>query len=244
MIEFIQPSDFIESQRLFHGRGHAYPELSHVNVDWLEPVILITLYQEVEPSWLAEQVELLKALTDKCHSIQVQYRCRKFAPCELLWGEEVANLHALEHNLKYHISLGKAQNSGLFLDMRNGREWVKNHSDNKTITNTIKKNSRDNIKGNIGFEFLKRSGHTFAVNYERFQSLDNSAHTDSLLFKFGKQKNENTNFNVIYDPLKNNNTEISYLKKHDNFDLKVKSNYAMYNKISDYGAGIELSATF
>ena len=135
MIEFIQPSDFIESQRLFHGRGHAYPELSHVNVDWLEPVILITLYQEVEPSWLAEQVELLKALTDKCHSIQVQYRCRKFAPCELLWGEEVANLHALEHNLKYHISLGKAQNSGLFLDMRNGREWVKNHSDNKCVLN-------------------------------------------------------------------------------------------------------------
>ena len=71
-----------------------------------------------------------------------------------------------------------------------------------------------------------------------------SAHTDSLLFKFGRQKNENTNFNVIYDPLKNNNIEISYLKNYDNFNLKVKSNYAMYSKIPDYGAGIELSATF
>ena len=87
-------------------------------------------------------------------------------------------------------------------------------------------------------------GQTFALNYERFQSLDNSAHTDSLLFKFGKQKNENTNFNVIYDPLKNNNTEISYLKNYDNFNLKVKSNSAMYSKIPDYGAGIELSAIF
>ena len=48
MIEFIKAHDFTESQRLFHGRGHAYPNLSHVNVDWLEPVILITLYQEVE----------------------------------------------------------------------------------------------------------------------------------------------------------------------------------------------------
>ncbi len=135
MIEFITPTDFQESQRLFHGRGHAYPELEHVNVDWFEPVILITLYQEVDASWLAEQVNQLKTLTDKCQSIQVQYRCRKFAPCELLWGQEINNLAAVEHGLKYHISLGKAQNSGLFLDMRNGREWVKNHSENKRVLN-------------------------------------------------------------------------------------------------------------
>ena len=67
----------------------------------------------------------------------------------------------------------------------------KNHIDNVTIQNTIERHSLNNIKGNIGFEFLKNSGHTFALNYERFQSLDNSAHTDSLLLKFGKQKNEN-----------------------------------------------------
>jgi 23S rRNA (cytosine1962-C5)-methyltransferase len=82
MIEFIQPCDFSESQRLFHGRGHAFPELSHVNIDWFEPVILISLYQEVEAEWLAEQVAQLRMLTDKCQSIQVQYRCRKFAPCQ------------------------------------------------------------------------------------------------------------------------------------------------------------------
>ena len=117
----------------------------------------------------------------------------------------------------------------------------KNHIDSVTVQNTIKRYSLKNIKGNIGFELFKKSGHTFALNYERFQSLDNSAHTDSLLFKFGKQKNKNTNFNVIYDPLKNNNTEISYLKNYDNFNLKAKANYAMYSKIPDYGAGIKLS---
>ena len=120
----------------------------------------------------------------------------------------------------------------------------KNHIDNVTVQNTIKRYSSNNIKANIGFELFQKSGHTFALNYERFQSLDNSAHTDSLLLKFGKQKNENTNFNVIYEPLKNNNTEISYLKNYDNFNFKVKSNYAMYSKIPDYGAGIELLATF
>jgi len=120
----------------------------------------------------------------------------------------------------------------------------KNHIDNVTVQNTIKRYSLNNIKGNIGFELFKKSGQTFALNYERFQSLDNSAHTDSLLFKFGKQKNENTNLNVIYDPLKNNNTEISYLKNYDNFNLKVKSNYAMYSKIPDYGANLEISSKF
>ena len=120
----------------------------------------------------------------------------------------------------------------------------KNHHDNVTVQNTIKRYSLNNIKGNIGFELFKKSGHTFALNYERFQSLDNSAHTDSLLFKFGRKKNQNTNFNVIYDPLKNNNTEISYIQNYDNFYLKVKSNYAIYSKIPDYGAGIEFSATF
>lgn len=135
MIEFIEKCDFTQSQRLFHGRGHAYPELSHVNVDWLEPVILIILYQEVEATWLAEQVNNLRQLTDKCLSIQVQYRCRKFVPCELLWGEDITNLHALEHGLKYHISLGKAQNSGLFLDMANSRKWVQERSDNRCVLN-------------------------------------------------------------------------------------------------------------
>lgn len=135
MIEFISPENFNESQRLFHGRGHAYPDLTHVNIDWFEPVILITLYQEVAEDWLFEQVNLLKELTDKCRSIQVQYRCRKFAPCEVLWGENIDSLTALENDLRYHISLGKAQNSGLFLDMCNGREWVYRHSADKRVLN-------------------------------------------------------------------------------------------------------------
>jgi len=49
---------------------------------------------------------------------------------------------------------------------------------------------------------------------------------------------------VIYQPLKNNNTEISYLKDYNNFNLKFKSNYAVYSKIPDYGANIEVSNKF
>ena len=84
---FIKATDFTECQRLFHGRGHAYPDLSHVNVDWFSPVILITLYQEVSPDWLMAQAEELMTITTQCSSVQVQYRCRKLAPTEVLMGE-------------------------------------------------------------------------------------------------------------------------------------------------------------
>ncbi|MFQ3195563.1 MAG: 23S rRNA (cytosine1962-C5)-methyltransferase, partial [Colwellia sp.] len=128
-------SGLTDCQRLFHGRGHTYPELSHVNVDWFLPVVLITLYQEVDEAWLNEQVTAIKQLIPNCQSIQVQYRSRKFAPSEVLWGEDITELSAQEHGLKYHISLGKAQNSGLFLDMGNGRDWVKNHSEGRNVLN-------------------------------------------------------------------------------------------------------------
>lgn len=130
-----QANELIDCQRLFHGRGHAYPSLEHVNVDWFAPVVLITLYQEVDESWLHEQVSVLQKLLPECQSIQVQYRCRKFAPSEVLWGKEISTLSVQEHGLQYHISLGKAQNSGLFLDMSNGRKWVQERSQGKNVLN-------------------------------------------------------------------------------------------------------------
>jgi 23S rRNA (cytosine1962-C5)-methyltransferase len=135
MIEHITATDFSECQRLFHGRGHAYDGLSHVNVDWLSPVILITLYQEVEESWLRQQAELLFALIADCRSVQVQYRCRKLAPTVLLLGEEITRTIVQESGLSYHIEFGQAQNTGLFLDMRIGRDWVRAQSNNSTVLN-------------------------------------------------------------------------------------------------------------
>ena len=130
-----QLNGLTDCQRLFHGRGHAYPELSHVNIDWFSPVVLITLYQEVDEAWLNEQVCVIQQLIPECQSIQVQFRSRKFAPSEVLWGEEITELNGHEHGLKYYISLGEAQNSGLFLDMGNGREWVKNNSQGRSVLN-------------------------------------------------------------------------------------------------------------
>lgn len=128
-----------ELQRLLHGRGFCFPEYSYINIDWLSPVILIILYKEVDECWLQQLSDLLlekmTALGFDVKSIQVQYRCREFAPTKLLFGETITDLVAVENELKYKISLGSKQNYGLFLDMKNGRKWVQEHSLNKRVLN-------------------------------------------------------------------------------------------------------------
>jgi len=128
-----------EMQRLLHGRSFQVPEYAHINIDWLSPVVLIILYKEVQREWLEELSRtLLKKMTTlafNVESIQVQYRCRDFAPTEVLWGEPVTDLIATEHGLKYKINLGSKQNYGIFLDMKNGRQWLQQESQNKRILN-------------------------------------------------------------------------------------------------------------
>ncbi|OOZ38889.1 methyltransferase [Solemya pervernicosa gill symbiont] len=139
LIEFIDFSSLIlndlQAQRLFHGRGHAYPGYGHINVDWLPPAVLITLYREEPHTNLLQLAEALSAKLPGCESVQVQYRCRPKAPYELLWGNEVLDLVANEDGLNYQLRLGSTQNSGLFLDMRNGREWVRKHAQGKNVLN-------------------------------------------------------------------------------------------------------------
>ena len=128
-----------EMQRLLHGRGFCFPEHTYINIDWLCPVILIILYKEVKQGWieqLSDQLMLkMQALNFNVESVQVQYRCREFAPTEHLYGEPITDLVATEHDLKYQINLGSKQNYGLFLDMKNGREWIQNNSQNKRLLN-------------------------------------------------------------------------------------------------------------
>ncbi len=121
---------------------------------------------------------------------------------------------------------------------------VRSHIDNVSVKKTIKTHSLHNVKGNVGFEYMNSNGSTIAINYERFQSLDDSGHKDSLLIKLGTANKQNANFDVIYDPTNNNNTKVSYLKQLGNFNLKLNSNYSLFSKIPDYGANIELSGTF
>ena len=157
MIEQIKKNiallDLQQCHRIFHGRGHAYQGLEHINVDWLSPVILITLYQAVDQKWLNQQVSDLIAVGQFSHqlrSIQVQHRYQKYAPIDILWGDKIEHTIVEEHQLKYHIQLGQSQNIGLFLDMANGRKWLIDHAQNTNILNLFAYTCAFSIAGLAG----------------------------------------------------------------------------------------------
>lgn len=209
MIEYINATDFTDAQRLFHGRGHAYPNLSHVNVDWLSPVMLITLYQEVDKEWLMQQAKVLKALTSECRSVQVQHRYEKFAPTELLLGEAITNTIVVENGLKYHIEFGKAQNSGLFLDMRNGREWLKKRSEGKSVLNLFAYTCAFSLNAIAG-------GASKAVNIDLSKASLSKGRENHQLNELAKKQGKQVVFEGV-DIFKSN----SRIKKHGPYDLLI-----------------------
>lgn len=135
VLQYIHLPETDEAQRLFHGRGHAYPGFEHVNIDWYQPLILITLYQEVEQEWLQQLARDLVGRINAATTVMAQYRCRRGAPFECLSGEVQHRLQLQEMELKYWLTLDERQNTGIFLDMANGRRWVNEQAKDKRVLN-------------------------------------------------------------------------------------------------------------
>ncbi|MGK0270321.1 MAG: 23S rRNA (cytosine1962-C5)-methyltransferase [Cocleimonas sp.] len=127
--------DLEQAQRIFHGRGHAYKDLSHITIDWLKPLILITLFAPVSKVDLLELVNQLKMRFVQCDSIQVQHRYQTSWQVECILGEPLHKLKIRESNLNYMLEFKSGANTGLFLDMKNGRDWVCANSKNKRVLN-------------------------------------------------------------------------------------------------------------
>ncbi|NBA93872.1 class I SAM-dependent methyltransferase [Pseudomonas sp. R5(2019)] len=131
-----------ETRRLFHGRGRCWAGLEQVTVDWLQGVVLVALFREPQ----AEELAALKAMllefaaspvwaARKAHSLLLQHRYLPDSATEWLLGEQVEHWLIDEDGLRYQLDLGVKQNSGLFLDMRYGRRWVREHSRGKRVLN-------------------------------------------------------------------------------------------------------------
>lgn len=110
--------------------------LESVNVDWLCPVLLITLYDDVEVDWLDA---LLKALVDispvDMQSIVVQRRYLKPAVFETVYGETVTRFSISEQDVSYQLDFNASMHSGLFLDMAEARQWVRAQAEGKKVLN-------------------------------------------------------------------------------------------------------------
>ncbi len=121
-----------EAARLFHGRGGLYPGCEQWSLDFFPPVWLLTSFQAVSEEALAPIQAALaqrwaQIAPDEPLNLVFQTRDDARADTRLLAGEvpEPHEVHA--QGARFRVHLLRGLNHGLFLDMAEGRRWVREH---------------------------------------------------------------------------------------------------------------------
>jgi len=129
-----------DAQRLFHGRGGLFKGWEQINIEVYPPVLWVMIYQEVDET---ELVAALNEIASQAQALQldaiyIQRRYQKDDPVEVFFGSNVylnVDHQVNENDLSYWVNLGRNQNTGLFLDMCAGRDWVKQNAEDKKVLN-------------------------------------------------------------------------------------------------------------
>ncbi|OBT14029.1 methyltransferase [Vibrio sp. UCD-FRSSP16_10] len=129
-----------EVRRFFHGRGRTVAGLEQLTCDWIGQHLVVQLFRPVSDEFLTHLTEGLQQLaTDTKHvtirSISIQHRYEHGAPTQFLLGEQQDKVEVVESGLNYLMNITSNQNSGLFLDMRLGRDWVRDNAKGKNVLN-------------------------------------------------------------------------------------------------------------
>jgi 23S rRNA (cytosine1962-C5)-methyltransferase len=121
-----------DAQRVFHGRGGRFPGCEHWALDAFPPVWVLTSFQPVGEGELARVGEALAARWAQLAPGQplnwvYQLRHDHHAQTRLMAGS-VPEPHVVsEDGARYGVHVATGQNHGLFLDMAEGRRWVRGH---------------------------------------------------------------------------------------------------------------------
>jgi len=130
----------IDAQRLIHGRGGLITGFEQVNIEIYSQVLWVIVYQAIDESPLYEMLDLAKVNMAKwgVDHIYIQRRFEKGNPVEVFAGTDAlvdSEFETQENDLNYLVNLGRNQNTGLFLDMVNGRKWLQDNSRKKSVLN-------------------------------------------------------------------------------------------------------------
>ncbi len=130
-------NDAQTDRRLFHGRGRTVEGLEQICVDLIQKQLLIALFKPQSQIFIDTlNQQLVTQFSDlDLKSILVQFRWDNSPQMQVIYGELDPTPVFQESGLKYQLTLGRNQNSGLFLDMKNGRDWVRQNATNKKVLN-------------------------------------------------------------------------------------------------------------
>lgn len=122
----------LDAQRIFHGRGGLHPGCEHWALDAFPPVFVLTSFQ---PATDGELDTIGRALAVRWQQLAPEqplnwvYQCRfeGLADTRLMAGSVPEPHVVTEQGARFRVHVLKGQNHGLFLDMVEGRAWVRAH---------------------------------------------------------------------------------------------------------------------
>ena len=123
------PSD---AQRVFHGRGGLHPGCEHLALDVFPPVFVLTSFMPLADDALAAVHNALAqrwAVLMGEQPLNWVYQCRSEGRTDtrLMAGSVPEPHEVAEDGARFRVHVHKGQNHGLFLDMAEGRRWVRSH---------------------------------------------------------------------------------------------------------------------
>jgi 23S rRNA (cytosine1962-C5)-methyltransferase len=119
-----------DAQRVFHGRGGLYPGCEQWALDAFPPVMVLTSFQPVSADALATVDAALSTRWSQIapgEPLNWVFQCRAEGHVETrLMSGSVPDPHVVtENGSRFRVHVLRGQNHGLFLDMAEGREWVR-----------------------------------------------------------------------------------------------------------------------
>jgi 23S rRNA (cytosine1962-C5)-methyltransferase len=130
-----------DARRMFHGRGGRHPGCEQWSLDAYPPVWLLTSFLPATDDELAAIGAALSARWQQQapgQPLSWVYQCRHEGRTETrLMAGSVPEPHVVtEHGARFRVHVLKGQNHGLFLDMAEGRRWVREHVAAQTTAQT------------------------------------------------------------------------------------------------------------
>ena len=122
--------------RIFHGRGGLYPGCEHLSLDWYPPVWVLTSFAPLSE---AELQTVQTALTRRPEALNWVYQQRQSgtgrSDTRLMAGRVPEPHEVSEQGAHYRVHVLRGQNHGLFLDMAQGRKWLRGQAQGRRVLN-------------------------------------------------------------------------------------------------------------
>lgn len=127
----------VEVGRIFHGRGGVWPGWEFVNIDFYGPYLLIQVFVKKDQVDFNQKKQIdyfISSLNSRFENIIIHWRKDKIFDA-IKGSLPLSHFWCKERELKFEVSIGKDQNTGIFLDALSLRNFIQNNSQFKTILN-------------------------------------------------------------------------------------------------------------